>query len=169
MSFAQLAHDRFSVRAFAPTPVEPEKKDALIEAARVAPTACNYQPVKIRVFETPEDLEKLDLCSPCRFGAPLAFLMCYDKTVCWQPVPTEDKGSGTMDASIAATHVLLQAADLGLGSIWVGMFFEDKLREHFAIPEHIVPVALVPLGYAAEGCEPHQFHTTTKDVSELLF
>jgi len=169
MEFSKLVTERFSVRAFAPTPVEAEKKAAMLEAARLAPTACNYQPVKIRVFETPEDIEKLDLCSPCRFGAPLAFLMCYDKNVCWQPIPGEDKGSGQMDASIAATHVLLQAADLGLGSIWVGMFFEDKLREHFNIPENIVPVALVPLGYAANDCEPHQFHTTKKDLSDLVF
>ena len=168
MSFEQLAHARFSVRSFAPTPVEAEKKAALLEAARVAPTACNYQPVKIRVFETAEELEKLDLCSPCRFGAPLAFLMCYDKTVCWQPTPDEDKGSGTMDASIAATHVLLQAADLGVGSCWVGMFDPAKIREEFALPENVVPVALIPLGYPAVDCVPHDFHTTTKDLSALL-
>ena len=169
MHFSELAKNRFSVRAFAPTPVEADKKAAMLEAARGAPTACNYQPVKILVIETPEDLEKLDACSPCRFGAPLAFLMCYDKTKCWQPVPNEDKGSGTMDASIAATHILLQAADLGVGSIWVGMFDPVKARELFSIPDDYVPVALLPVGYPAEGCEPHPFHTTTKDLSELVF
>ena len=169
MQFSELAKARYSVRAFAPTPVEPEKRDAMLEAARVAPTACNYQPVKLRVFETSEDLAKVDECSPCRFGAPLAFLVCYDKSVCWQPIPDEDKGSGTMDASIAATHILLQATDLGIGSIWVGMFDPAKMRELFNIPENYIPVALLPIGYPADGCEPHQFHTTTKDMSDLVF
>jgi nitroreductase len=169
MPFSQLILDRYSVRAFGPAPVSAEQKAAIIEAGRAAPTACNYQPQKIRVFEKPEDLAKLDLCSPCRYGAPLAFLICYDNTVCWhgQPGPA-DIGSGQVDASIVTTHMMLQAADLGLGSIWIGMFDTEKLRENFNIPENIVPVALLPVGTPAEGSEPFAMHFQRRELGEIL-
>ncbi|MDR0861844.1 MAG: nitroreductase family protein [Oscillospiraceae bacterium] len=156
MSFSQLIKDRYSVRSFAQTAISADDKAAILEAGRVAPTACNYQPQRFHVFETAEDLQKLDLCSPCRYGAPYAILICYDKSVCWsQP---DGSNSGSIDASIATTHMMLQAADLGLGSIWVGMFDAAKLAAEFALPENIVPVALLPLGYPAEGTEPFALH-----------
>jgi len=168
MEFSKLIAERFSVRSFAPTEVAQEHIDAILEAARIAPTACNYMPQKIVVVRGDEAIAKLDECSPCRYGAPLAFVICYDREICWQPIPGEDRGSGKIDASIVGTHMMLQAAALGLGSIWVGMFDPKKIREKFGIPAHVVPIAVLPVGYPAADCAPHEYHTTNRALDEIL-
>ena len=76
-SFSAMAQNRYSVRSFKPQPIEDEKLAAILEVGRIAPTACNYQPQRIKVV-TGDDLTKIDVCSPCRFGAPCVLIVCYD-------------------------------------------------------------------------------------------
>ena len=81
MSFLQLAKDRrYSVRKFKAQAVEKEKLDLILEAGRIAPTACNYQPQRILVIENESALEKLKQCTQYHFNAPVALMVCYDKT-----------------------------------------------------------------------------------------
>ena len=76
MDFLQLAtEERYSVRQFSDKPVEQEKLDLILEAGRIAPTACNYQPQRILVIREPEGLDKLKQCTSCHFDAPLALLI----------------------------------------------------------------------------------------------
>ena len=84
MDFLQLAENRYSVRKFTECPVEREIIDKILRAGTLAPTAKNLQPQRILVMDTQETLEKLDRATKCRFGAPAAMLVCYDRDVCWK-------------------------------------------------------------------------------------
>ena len=169
MKFMNLVHDRYSVRKFSDKPVEKEKLELVLQAGRLAPTAGNLQPQRILVIESGEAMEALKKCTPCHFGAPMALLVCYDKTASAKR-HYDNYNTGEADASIIATHMLLQIADLGLGSTWVAHFDPAAVREEFALPEHFVPVALLPLGYPAEDAAPNQqMHFQRKTLEETVF
>lgn len=169
MDFLHLAkEERYSVRAFRDKPVEREKLEQILEAGRIAPTACNYQPQRILVIEDEAALAKLKQCTSCHFNAPLALMICYDKTTCWKN-RTNGTIGGDVDAAIVTTHMMLEVAQLGLATTWVGAFNHKKARELFDIPEYIVPVALLPIGYAAEGTAPHPWHWKRFDMDHTVF
>ncbi|MBR6729531.1 MAG: nitroreductase family protein, partial [Clostridia bacterium] len=79
MEFLKLAEERYSVRKFTAEPVAQDVIDKILKAGHVAPTACNYQPQRIFVINSPEGLEKLKNCTRCHFDAPCAMLVCYNK------------------------------------------------------------------------------------------
>jgi nitroreductase len=153
MNFRELSAARYSVREFSGRPVEGEKLDLILEAGRNAPTAANRQPHRILVIDSGEGLLKLDRCTSCRYGAPLALLVSYDKGECWVR-KFDNEHSGIVDASIVTTQMMFQAGDLGLGSLWVMHFDPAAVRESFRLPESLVPVALLILGYAAREVPP---------------
>ena len=167
-SFLELAAARYSVRSFNPKTIEPEIMNQMLEAGRLSPTACNNQPQRIMVIDKPEDLLKVDACTPCRFGAPAVFLICYDKSVSWKR-SFDGADSGDVDASIVTTHLMLAAHDLGLGTCWVMYFDPAKTVEQFALPENIVPVAFLPVGYPAEDSVPADGHNKRMPLNETLF
>jgi nitroreductase len=166
-TFMELVSSRYSVRKFQETPVEQEKIDRLLEVARIAPTACNNQPQRLIVATDPGDLAHIDESTPCRFGAPLVFIVGYDQNTCWTRSFDGEK-SGVVDASIITTHLMLEATDLGLGSVWVMHFDPAKLRELFALPDSIIPVAVLPMGYPAPDAEPNPRHFENKPLADLM-
>ena len=169
MDFLQLAkNQRYSVRKFKDQIVEKEKLDLILEAGRIAPTACNYQPQRILVIKDAEAMEKLKQCTSCHFDAPVALMVCYDKTTCWKN-KTNGTIGGDVDASIVTTHMMLEAAELGLATTWVGAFTHQKARELFCIPDFLVPVALLPIGYPADDVEPHPWHFRRFDACHSVF
>ena len=169
MNFLQLAKERYSVRKFSDKKVEREKLDLILEAGRVAPTAVNYQPQRILVIENEESLNKLKACTPYHFNAPLALLICYDSTISWKR-HYDNKDLGPVDASIVTTHMMLQAQELGLGTTWVGHFNPDIIIKSFDLPDYLVPVALLPIGYPASDSVPHpNFHATRNDIEDIAF
>ena len=121
MDFAKLAAERYSLRKFSDRPVEAEKLSAVLESGRNAPTAHNFQPQRILVLQSPEALEKVDGCTGAHFHPPVMLVVAYDPAVSWKR-ETDGKDHGEIDAAIAATQMMLQAADLGLGTTYVGMF-----------------------------------------------
>lgn len=167
MNFLELVKDRYSVRKFDSKKVEKEKLDLILEAGRVAPTAVNYQPQRILVLDSEESLSKLKETTPYHFNAPLALVICYDNVTSWKNSIEEDEG--IVDASIVTTHMMLQAAEIGIGSTWVGSFDFEKLREVFDIPEFLTPVAILPLGYPAENSKPIKLHFNRFDLKETVF
>lgn len=169
MEFLELAkNQRYSVRKFSDKPVEKEKLDKILESSRVCPTACNFQPQRILVLQGEEALAKVKECTRWYFGAPIILLICYDNTTCWKNANNGVNG-GIVDASIATTHMMLEIADLGLGTTWIGGFSHQKIREAFNIPEFLVPVAMLPVGYPAEGVEPHPYHEKRFDMDHSVF
>ena len=165
--FSELAKARYSLRAYSEKAVEQEKVDQLLEMVRIAPTACNNQPQRLIVATAPDDLAAIDGATPCRFGAPLVFVVCYDSNECWRR-SFDGEISGFVDAGIVTTHLMLQAVDLGLGSVWVMHFDPAVIRGHFQLPENIIPVALLPVGYPAPDAEPGPRHSQFKPLEELL-
>ncbi len=163
MEFKELTKKRRSIRKYKDNPVEQEKIDAILEVARLAPTACNLQPQRIKVLTTADDLKKVEECMPFRFGAPLMFVICYDDDECWERSFDKQK-SGFVDASIVTTQMMYAAEDLGLSSVWLMYFDPAKLKEVFGLPENIVPAAILPVGYAAE--EPAA--RGRKNIEEML-
>jgi nitroreductase len=167
-AFLELAAARYSVRSFCPRAIEPEKLSQVLSAARLAPTACNNQPQRIKVISAPADLAKADECTPCRFGAPVLLLVCYDKTVCWRHPENSGLISGVVDASIVATHLMMAAQDAGLGSCFVMKFDAAKASALFGLPENCVPVAMLPIGYPAADAAPSDRHGARFDMDTFL-
>lgn len=157
MDFLELAKKRYSVRKFSDKEVEAEKIDLILEAGRVAPTACNLQPQRILVINEPVGLEKLKKCTPYTFGAPLAILVCYDNKTSWKR-KYDNADGGQIDASIVTTHMMLEVTELGLGTTWVGSFNPQTVKEEFNLPGNIIPVAILPIGYSSDDCEPYAGH-----------
>ena len=165
-SFLELAKERYSVRKYKSQPIEPEKLNQVLEAGRIAPTACNNQPQRIKVITDLADLAKVDECTPCRFGAPAVLLVCYDTSVCWKR-SFDGHNSGDVDASIVTTHLMLAAQEQGLGTCWVMYFDPAKTSELFGLPENIVPVAMLPIGYPTDDVEPAPGHEKKYDLGKI--
>lgn len=168
MDFISLAKKRYSVRKFATKPIEKEKIDLILKAAQLAPTACNYQPQRILVIESENAINKLKTCTKYHFDAPLAILICYDKTQSWKRSFDNDD-SGTVDASIVTTQMMLQATEVGLGTTWVGCFDPKAIREQFQLPENFVPVAMIPVGYPADDSTPNPLHNKRQEIEKTVF
>jgi nitroreductase len=119
------------------------------------------------VLQSEEALAKIRAITTCAFNAPVVLLICCDITEAWR---NEENGinTGVMDASIVATHMMLQAADLGLGSCWVCRFGAEKVKVAFALPENIVPCCLLPLGYKAIDAIPSSRHELRKAMDEIV-
>ena len=165
MDLLQLMKDRRSVRAYLPRPVEAEKLSKLLAAAQAAPTACNRQPVRLIAVQSPQGLEKLARAGQL-YGAPLALLVCADHRRAWTR-PFDGKSAADTDAAIVTDHMLLTAASLGLGAVWVCYFQPDVIREQFALPDHLEPVNLLAVGYPDPAAGP-QGDPSRRPLEELV-
>ena len=164
MDFFELAKARYSVRSFQRRPVEQEKIQKILEAGALSPTACNNQPQRYYVIQSAEAMEKLKKCTDYTFGAPLAILVCYDRSKSWKRSGRDNADSGETDASIATTQMMLALVELGLGSTWVGSLDPDEVIRQFELDGNIVPHALLPIGYPAEDAQPAPMHDQRKSV-----
>ena len=168
MTFFELAQNRYSVRSYQNTPIEDEKLKLILEAGRVAPTACNYQPQKIYVAKSADARAKL--ASVCRFtfDAPVILVVCYDRTRDWKNKLQPGYESGETDAAIVCTHMMLEAAELGIGSCWVGYFNAEQVAEVLGLPENMTVSALLPIGYPADDAKPLPLHTQYRDPDDIV-
>lgn len=164
--FLQLAEERYSVRHYSQKEIESEKLDKILRAAQVAPTAANYQPQRIFVLKSEEALEKAKTVTPYCFNAPVVLLICYDKDVSWKAVDGHD--SGVVDASIAITQMMLEAWDLGIGSVWVRGYDKRVLDEVFELPSNLESVALLPIGYPSEKARPAPLHARKYPIEHFV-
>lgn len=167
MDFIELATSRYSVRNFSGRAVEQEKIDRILEAAKVAPTAVNFQPQKLYVVKSSEAISALNVIRPL-FGAPLAVIVCFNDRLSWKNSRDEGHDSGDVDAAIVTTHMMLEAWELGIGSCWMGAFSPSAISETFGIPSNEHPVAVLALGYPAEGCLPSDRHLKYRTNEEVV-
>ena len=167
-SFLELAEARFSVRKYAQTPVEQEKIDAILLAAKLAPTAKNLQPQYIYVLKSPEAIAKVNEVTSRAYKAPVVFVVCFDKNIAWKNPLNHDHTSGEMDASIVGSHMILEAAEQGLGSCWIEWFNPEELSKAFDIPDNLVPAFLIDCGYPADGVTPSPMHYASKEIGEFV-
>lgn len=156
MEFYDVIRRRLSVRAYKPDPVPEEVLRRILEAARLAPSAKNYQPWRFIVV-TDEKIRQ-ELVPACRgqsfiAQAPVVICACAIEEQAW-------KGMGgywsaaEVDVTIALEHLILAATAEGLGTCWIGAFIEAEVKRVLQIPEGVKPVALTPLGYPAQEPKP---------------
>lgn len=145
MDFLTLAKKRYSVRAYTEQKVEKEKLDAILEAAHVAPTGGNCQPQHLIVVQSDEGLNKIGKAANI-YGAPLAIIVCSDTCKTWTR-PFDGKKLTDIDASIITDHMMMEATELGLGSVWVCYFKPDVLKAEFKLPSNLEPVNILVIGY----------------------
>lgn len=168
MHFNDLAAKRYSVRKFSTQEVEKEKLEYVLRAGQLAPTAVNFQPQRILVITDRQARARLRDCTSYHFNAPVALLVCCKAEEAWVR-PYDKKNSGEIDCSIVTTQMMLAAADIGLGTTWVMYFDPARIREAFALPDSLEPVALLVMGYPAEDAVPSPKHSQRKALEETVF
>lgn len=167
MDFISIAKNRCSVRNYQDKKVEPEKLERILEAAHVAPTAANLQPVHLIAVQSEEGLEKLSKAAGI-YDAPLAIIVCTDHNKAWVR-PFDQKQTGDIDASILTDHMMLQATELGLGTVWVCYFQPDVLRQEFNLPDNLEPINILVIGYSdTEPADPNRFDQQRIPMSQLV-
>ncbi|MBQ2613903.1 MAG: nitroreductase family protein [Clostridia bacterium] len=168
MDFETVIAERYSVRKFEDIHLPQEVVDRILQAGHLAPTGCNFQPQRILVLNTDESVEKLKACTKCHFDAPCAMLVCYQREESW--VRAYDGAlSAPVDAAIVTTHMMLAAQNLGIGSCWVMHFDPAQMRQAFAIPDTIEPVALLVMGYPHKDAAPIEKHSQFRPLDEVVF
>ena len=141
MSYLDLARGRYSCRSFEDRPVEQSVVDAIVEAGRIAPSACNNHPARVMVLDTPELLEKAAACQPrfardgSIFGAPLVFLICSVTDDAWVR-PYDQMNSSEIDTSIVCDQMMMEARK---------MTVKARSRKSFAL-SHICRSTLAGVG-----------------------
>ena len=158
MDFRALAAARFSVRDYRPDPVPAELLEEVLGAARLAPSACNLQPFRVLVITTRgRESELLRVYpKPWFVQAPLVLAVCSVPAEAWVRSRHDGWSAAETDAAIAMDHLLLAAADRGLGTCWIAAFDPVAARVVLGLPEGVVPVAFTPLGWPAEAPGPKQ-------------
>lgn len=167
--FLELAKDRYSVRKFDGREIPQEDIEKIIESGVCAPTAVNFQPIKIWVFKSEEAREKLLSCTKMKFIAPAKVIFAIGSKPEQAWVRQYDgKNFADIDASIAATQMMLEIHDLGYGSTWIGHFDVNRVWELFPELNGYELVALLPVSGIAADCVPSERHTMTKSREELV-
>lgn len=168
MNFLELVKSRYAVRAYQTEKVEQEKLTQILEAGRMAPTGGNLQPQRLIVVQEADGLLKLAKAANI-YHAPLAIIVCTDTEKTWIR-PQDGKRLTDIDASIITDHMMLQATELGLASVWVCWFDAKILREEFQLPATWEPVNILVLGYPAEPPKPAAAHDSMrKPLQETVF
>lgn len=166
MSVLDIAKARFSVRAYTEQAVEEEKLQKILEAAHVAPTAANLQPVRLFVVRSREGLSAVSRAANI-YHAPVAVVVCADKSKAWTR-PFDGMVTTDIDASILTDHMMLMATELGLGSVWICYFKPDVLKQALGLPENLIPVNILALGYPAEPAANKDRHSQARIPMEEL-
>ncbi len=154
MSVYEIIKQRKSIRKYSSRPIEQEKLERILDAGRLAPSWQNKQCWHFVVVRDKEKINTLALksgiISKINFfikDAPVVIVACADPNLSGH---LNKQNYYLVDVAIAFEHIVLTAAEMGIGSCWLGAFNEDKLRNILEIPENIRVVALSPFGYPAE-------------------
>jgi nitroreductase len=157
--FMDLVRSRRSIRRFLPGPVESDKLEACLEAARLAPSAHNAQPWRFLVVDDPGLKDELGraafsgIYGMSRFAAqaPVIVVILARKDLVAHHLGRQIQKTAfhLIDIGIAGEHFILQAEELGLSTCWMGWFSPRKARRVLKVPRKYKIVAFVPVGYAA--------------------
>ncbi|MCK4458049.1 MAG: nitroreductase family protein [Thermoplasmata archaeon] len=167
MEVKTAIRERRSIRAFKTDPVAEEVVIELIELANMAPSAGNLQArefIAVRDDKTKEALAAAALNQMFISEAPVCIVVCvnYERIAHYG-----ERGRELYvfhDTGAAIQNILLAVHDMGLGAVWVGAFDEDPVKRILNLPEHIRPVAIVPVGHPVE--QPKM--RVRRDPSDIL-
>jgi len=165
MEFFDIINKRYSMRGFEDKPVEQEKLDKVLEAARLAPTGVNFQPFKIIVIDTEKNKEELSKIYPQKWFVEAPYVLCVvaSKDKAWTR-KFDGKNIADIDATIVMTHMILAATDQGLDTCFIAAFKPDEASKFLNLDEEWEPILFSPLGYG--NAEPR--NTPRKPIEELV-
>lgn len=151
MTFKELCEARYSCRAYKQEAVPLEKLDYVLECARLAPSACNKQPWRLRYVTSADGLTALQSCYNREWlkTAPAIIVVSAVVSEAWIR-QFDGKSHSDVDASIIAEHICLAAAEQGLGTCWICNFDASRCHELMDMGAAEEPVALLPIGYPAD-------------------
>ncbi|MGA2508471.1 MAG: nitroreductase family protein [Chitinispirillaceae bacterium] len=166
MDFLDLVKKRRSVRSYLDKPVSDAVLEKVLEAGRLAPSACNNQPGVFIVLKDQASRSKLESVYNRNWflHAPVIIAVCCDRSVSWKRADGRDYGD--VDAAIALDHMTLAAAEAGLGTCWIGAFNAAQAKKVLMLPANIDPIAFTPLGYP--GLEA-QSPKKRKAIDDIVF
>jgi nitroreductase len=156
MDFYDVIKARLSIRQYKQNPVEDEKLLRVLEAARIAPSAANRQPVHYIVVRDLETRRRLKDAydKDWFYTAPVIICACADRAKGW--VRKDGREYVDVDVSISFDHLVLAATAEGLGTCWIAAFDPKIVSEVLGIPDGIEPLLLTPLGYPAVTAQPRE-------------
>lgn len=165
MHFNQLLRERYSVREYKPLKVSKALVVEVLEAGRMAPSAANKQPWNFVLVEEDENLKMIKTAYGREWikDVPQIIVICGNHNESWKRA-IDRKDHCDVDAAIAIDHMTLRAAELGLGTCWVCHFDPDIVKKTLNLPEHIEPIALLPIGYPMESKAPVKKRKAFSDV-----
>jgi nitroreductase len=151
MDIIEAIRARRSIRSYKDRPIEEEKLTRVLDTGRLAPSARNLQDWKFIVVKDKDKRQRLSeaaMGQPYVARAPVVIATCATQT---ENVMTCGQYCYPIDIAIAVDHMSLGAMAEGLGTCWIGAFYEDKVKEILGIPEKIRVVVMLTLGYPAES------------------
>ena len=164
-TFLELAEKRYSCREFSQTPVSSSDLAKVLEAARLAPSARNQQPVHVWALTSGDALARIRTVHTM-FNAPVVLMVGYNNSEGWTR-SYDGTNWAEVDATIAGTHIILAAADLDLGSTWVGSFDPVKVKALFPEIGDYEISSLFAIGHPAETATPSERHSVRKSIEEF--
>lgn len=151
MDALEVIYTRRSIRHYKPGDITGENLNTILKAGMYAPSAVNKQPWHFVVFRNKETIDKLIEVHP---NASMLREAACAILVCWDEQLQHDTGYGPVDCAAATQNMLLAAHNLGLGSVWVGIYPRqprmEAVQRIFNLPAHIRGFSVVSLGYPAE-------------------
>lgn len=153
----ETIYQRTSVRSYTAEPVAQEILVELVKAGMAAPTGSNKQPWEFVIIQDRAILDILGTIKPPVGKAPAAIVVLGDSTI---------SGSWVLDCSAATENILLAATSLGLGTVWTGAYgnskFEELLKETLSLPDGIMPLSVIAVGYADGTPTPKDKYVESK-------
>jgi len=168
LSVKEAIRNRRSIRKFEDKPVTEEDLMEILNAARLAPSWANRQEwrfiivtdstLKVRLKET---LSETNPAGKHGFKAPVIIVLCVEKD---EATVHQNKPYYMVDAGITMQNLMLSAVEKGLGTCWVGLFDEPRVKEILGIPNSVTVIGLTPVGHPAQDPEPRP----RRELSELI-
>jgi nitroreductase len=167
MNFPDLAKSRYSCRNYKADEVEDAKLMQVLEASHFAPSAANYQPWHFIIIKLKENKAKVyeSYNRDWIKSAPVLIVVCGDHSISWKR--GDGKDHLDIDIGITIDHLTLQAVELGLATCWVCNFNAKILKDNLNLPDTIEPVAIIPLGYPNDTCDPHRHGQKRKSIDKI--
>lgn len=150
--FADMVSARYACRSFSDAKINPIKIDKILEVAHIAPSGGDCKPIHVWAVTSDEALARLREVHPA-FGAPAVFIIGADRSRAWVR-DFDQKNSADTDSAVVALHILLEASDLGLGTVWIAEFDPAKMAEKFPETAGYEVTALLAVGQPAPSDEP---------------
>lgn len=153
METLKCIEKRRSVRNYLSKPVTKLQIEAMLNAARQAPSAGNIQPWKFIIIQDPEKIKELSEASLQQYWiqtAPLVIAVCCEHAKTEAQYGERGLKYAIMDCAIASENIMLTATDLGLATCYIAAFEDDMIRRALGIPDNVLPAGLITIGHADE-------------------